>query len=176
MQNMGQRSWSARVFVSMALAVMAAGCTLDSKLALGAARGSVAFESIDGPPPGVFQKLVQTLNDEAQARRLAVVSRQDTSQYRVRGYLAAHVAKGRTSIAWVWDVYDAKEQRTLRIAGQEEGGKAGRDAWTSADDKLLQRIARSGMDQLAAFLNGTAPEPDAPADDQATLVVAEAGP
>jgi hypothetical protein len=158
------------------LAALAAGCTPDGKLASGAPRGSVAFESIDGPPPGVFQKLVQNLNDEAQSRSLAVVSREDASQYRVRGYLAAHVTKGRTSIAWVWDVYDAKEQRALRISGLEQGGKAGRNAWISADDELLQRIARNGMDQLAAFLNGGTPETQPPLseDEPATLALAEA--
>jgi hypothetical protein len=147
------------------LCLAAAGCTPDGKLAASmASRTTVSFDSIDGPPPGIFQKLVQNLNDEAQTRGVAVVSRDDPSQYRVRGYLAAHVAGGRTSIAWVWDVYDADQRRTLRLYGEESGARS-KDAWSSADDQVLQRIARSGMDQLVAFLNTT----PAPAQDTPTL-------
>lgn len=136
------------------MALAGAGCTPDGKLTASTApRATVAFDSIDGPPAGVFHKLVQNLNDEAELRRVAMVSREDPSQYRVRGYLAAHVVGGRTSIAWIWDVYDADQRRALRIAGQEPSTRAGRDAWSSADDQVLQRIARNGMDQLTAFLN-----------------------
>ena len=80
---------------------------------------SVAFESIDGPPPGQFRQLVQNLNDEAQARQLAVMSRDSPSAYRVRGYLAAKVMKRETTISWVWDVFDDDEHRALRITGEE---------------------------------------------------------
>lgn len=144
-----------RVFAAAwLLAIVAAGCTPDGKRGSSlTSRTTVAFDSIDGPPAGVFQKLVQNLNDEAQARRVAVVSREAPSQYRIRGYLAAHVAKGSASIAWVWDVYDAQENRALRMTGEEPTGRAGRDAWLSADDDVLQRIARNGMDQLVAFLD-----------------------
>jgi hypothetical protein len=145
------------------ISLAAAGCTLDGKpTASMASRATIAFDSIDGPPAGIFHKLVQNLNDEAQTRGVAVVSRDDASQYRVRGYLAAHVVGDRTSIAWVWDIYDADQRRTLRLGG-EESGKRSKDAWSSADDQVLQRIARSGMDQLVAFLNTTpAPMQDEP--------------
>src|SRR5581483_6887976 len=93
------------------------GCTTDGRpgLANAAPRGSIAFESIDGPPSGVFQKLVQSLDAEAQTRNVAIASRESPAAYRVRGYLAAHVVRGKTSIAWVWDVYDAQQQRALRV-------------------------------------------------------------
>ena len=37
-------------------------------------RATVAFESIDGPPPAVFHRLVQSLKTEAGSRQIAVVS------------------------------------------------------------------------------------------------------
>ena len=126
---------------------------------------SVAFESIDGPPPAQFGKLVEDLNTEAQSRRLAVISRESPSAYRVRGYLAAKTAKGKTTISWVWDVFDRDERRALRISGEETvKGLAGRhhDAWAAADDAMLHRIARSSMDQLAAFLTSPEVAPGAP--------------
>jgi len=41
-----------------------------------------------------------------------------------------------------------------------DGGRAGGDAWSVADDPMLRKIARTSMDQLAAYLAnpGSAPE------------------
>ena len=69
------------VLAVAALAGSVAGCSSlpsdgRASLASGASSGStLAFESIDGPPPEVFRKLVANLNDEAGARQIAVVSR-----------------------------------------------------------------------------------------------------
>jgi hypothetical protein len=92
-----------------------------------------------------------------------VISREQPSAYRVRGYLAVKVTKRQTTVSWVWDVFDQEEQRALRISGEETAKVRHRDAWAAADDVMLQRIARTSMDQLAAFLTspdiapGTAP-------------------
>ena len=160
--------------LAAACAMALAGCTHDGQPSLSAAQprgATVAFESIDGPPPGQFHTLVQNLNDEAQTRRLAVISRESPSAYRVRGYLAAKVVKGQTTIAWVWDVFDGDERRALRISGEETRQKGRhRDAWTAADDAMLRRIARSSVEQLAAFLTSPevapTPAPGDPADGE----------
>ena len=162
------------------LGALVSGCTTDGttsnvSLATGTAVGpTIAFESIAGPPPGVFNKLVDDLSTEAQSRNLAIASREGAANYRVRGYLAAQVIRGRTHVSWVWDIYDGDRMRALRISGEEAGGRAGGDPWSVADDPMLRKIARTSMDQLAAFLGnpgaipdgGTAiaeaPEPEAP--------------
>ena len=144
--------------LAAACALALAGCNPDSQAVTAAQpRGAtVAFDSVDGLPPGQFQKLVQDLNDEAQARRLAVISREQSSVYRVRGYLAVKVTTHQTTISWVWDVFDQDEHRALRISGEETAKVRHRDAWAAADDTMLRRIARASMEQLAAFL--TSPE------------------
>ncbi len=128
---------------------------------------TIAFESIDGPPPQVFDRMVGILDSESKLRSLSIVSREGTAAYRVRSYLAAEVSHGRTTIAWVWDVYDQNQQRALRLSGEEQAGKAGRDAWSSADDLVLRKIAQSGLSGLAGMINGTppadAPQPAPPA-------------
>ena len=133
---------------------------------------TVAFESIDGPPETVFRNLVLRLDQEAQAQQVAVVSRESAAQYRIRGYVAAHVQGKRTTISWVWDIYDADRQRALRLAG-EEAGPPGRSAWSAADEEVIGRIARDGMTRLATFL-GSPPAPGgtppAPADEPAPNV------
>ena len=74
---------------------------------------TVAFELIDGPPPQVFDRMVGVLDSELKLRSLSIVSRESSASYRVRSYLAAQVSRGRTTIAWVWDVYDRNQQRAL---------------------------------------------------------------
>src|SRR6201994_5017063 len=158
---------------AIAAALLAMACGLDGCAGGGAANSyamassgggngaTVAFESIDGPPPQVFDRMVGVLDSESKLRNLSVVSREGQASYRVRSYLAAEVNHGRTSIAWVWDVYDSNQQRALRLSGEEPAGKTGRDAWAAADDLVLRRIAQAGFSGLTAMINGTAPA-DAP--------------
>ena len=122
---------------------------------------TIAFESIDGPPPQVFERMVSVLDSESKLRSLSIVSREGAAAYRVRSYLAAEINHGRTTIAWVWDVYDQNRQRALRLSGEEPAGKAGRDAWAAADDLVLRKIAQAGLSGLAGMINGT-PGPDTP--------------
>jgi hypothetical protein len=154
----------------LAFGLAGAGCAGNGTMAPGmaavpaAARGAtIAFESIDGPPVGVFQKLVVDLSEEAQSRQIQVVSREGQASYRIRGFLAVHVVSGRPQVAWVWDVYDADKHRALRITGEEPGSRKASDAWAAADDQMLQRIARSSVERLVGFLALPAAEPSEPA-------------
>ncbi|MDP1585480.1 MAG: hypothetical protein Q8M18_18835 [Bradyrhizobium sp.] len=125
--------------------------------AMAGSGATVTFESIDGPPPQVFERMVSVLDSESKLRNLQIVSREGSASYRVRSYLAAQVSRGRTTIAWVWDVYDRDQQRALRLSGEETAGKAGRDAWAAADDLILRKIAQAGLSGLSGMINGTAP-------------------
>jgi len=121
---------------------------------------TVAFESVDGPPQQVFDRLVRALEAESASRSFTVVSREAQASYRIRSYLSAQVRRGRTTVAWVWDVYDGNQQRALRLSGEEPAGKGGRDAWTVADDQMMRRIAVAGLNGLNGLITGTAPVQD----------------
>jgi hypothetical protein len=159
------RASCAALLVAMAcgLGGCAGGGAVSGSFAMASAPSSptVTFESIDGPPPQVFDRMVGVLDNESKLRNLSIVSRDGAASYRVRGYLAAEVNRGRTVIAWVWDVYDQNQQRALRLSGEEPAGKAGRDPWASADDLVLRKIAQAGLSGLTGMINGTAPA-DAP--------------
>lgn len=167
------------VLMAALCAVALAACTQNDMQHLSAAQprgASVAFESIDGPPPAQFQKLVQDLNDEAQTRRLAVMSREAASAYRVRGYLSAEVAKGATTITWVWDVFDGDQRRSLRITGAETVKGRHRDAWQAVDDAMLRRIAQASMMELAAFLTSAEVAPGMPNSDAPQVALVTSSP
>ena len=173
----------ALLMVACALGGCAAGGGPNSAFAMAGGGGSgatVAFESIDGPPPQVFDRMVGVLDSESKLRNLSIVSREGQATYRVRSYLAAQLYHGRTTVAWVWDVYDANQQRALRLSGEEPAGKGGRgDAWAAADDLVLRRIAQAGFAGLTAMVNGTAPADQpppatAPTEDRSGPAVASA--
>jgi hypothetical protein len=146
---------------------LAAACALGGCAAGGAATNAsafamatdatgptITFESIDGPPPQVFDRMVSVLDSETKLRSVAIVSRDAPAAYRVRSYLSAQVVHGRTVIAWVWDVYDRDQNRALRLSGEEPAGKGGRDPWAAADDLVLRKIAQAGLSGLSGMVNG----------------------
>jgi hypothetical protein len=167
------------VVAAFMFGALAAGCSSQQTARFASlnavpSNATIAFESIDGPPPEVFRKLVAALTDEAGARKVTVVSRTGPATYRVRGYVSAMVDRGKPSFAWVWDVYDNDKRRTLRIAGEEPGAAAARrrDAWAAADDQVLRRMSRTGMERLAAFLNSPGQPPAATPEPTLPVLVA----
>ena len=167
---------AALLLVACGLGGCASGGSVGGSFAMSSGGGpTVAFESIDGPPPQVFDRMVSVLDSESKLRNLSIVSREGGASYRVRSYLSAQISRGRTTIAWVWDVYDRDQQRALRLSGEEPAGKAGRDAWAAADDLVLRKIAQAGLSGLSGMINGTAPDaPAAPAPGRRGPAVASA--
>ncbi|MEH6951248.1 hypothetical protein V4R08_07850 [Nitrobacter sp. NHB1] len=167
----------ARAVALLAMLCLLAGCAGGNgggPFAQAGSGATVALESVDGPPPQVFDRLVNILNSESQLRNLAIVPREAQAAYRVRGYLAAEVSRGRTTIAWVFDVYDRDQHRALRLSGEEPGGKAGRDAWAAADDLMLRKIAQAGLSGLSSMVNGTTPPEAEPAPPPSGPAIASA--
>ena len=140
-------------FCAAAVAALAlAGCQTDQPGVANSVQprgATVAFDSIDGLPATQFRTLVDNLNQEAQSRRMAVLPRAQTAAYRVRGYFAATVEKSRTTVSWVFDVFDRDERRAFRISGNAP--VSGKD-WTAADGGLMQKVAQSSMSELSGFL------------------------
>jgi hypothetical protein len=178
--------WAIRAVVLLAALCALAGCagggngssSVSGSFAQAGGGATVAFESVDGPPPQVFDRLVNILNSESQLRNLSIVSRETSAAYRVRGYLAAEVSRGRSTIAWVFDVYDRNQNRALRLTGREPGGKAGRDAWAAADDLILRKIAQAGLSGLSGMVNGAVPPSDsepAPSQPQGPAIASAGG-
>ena len=168
---------AALLVVSCALGGCASGGATSDSFAMAAPSGggsTAAFESIDGPPPQVFDRMVSVLDSESKLRNLSIVSRAGGASYRVRGYLSAQVVRGRTVIAWVWDVYDNNQQRALRLSGEEPAGKSGRDAWAAADDLVLRKIAQAGLSGLSGIINGAPDAAPAPGPGRRGPAVASA--
>jgi hypothetical protein len=165
--------WHLRVRTLIAATAVALGCAACNATSsntpaplLAAAPGQgpvVAFESIDGPPESIYGKLVRSLSEEANAHQVAVVSRGAPAHYRVRVYAATVVYRKRSVLYWVWDVYNANQRRAFRISGEEPMTGAGRTTWASANDQVIRKIARTGMDRLVSYLHSREREMPPPA-------------
>ena len=144
---------------ALALAACANGDPTVTGSIPAAGGNTIAFESVDGPPRPVFDRLVAALSAEAERRDLPVVTHTGPSAYRVRAYLATFIEKKkkRATLTWAWEVFDTRENRAFRLTGEEPLGAPQRDVWAQVDDALLLRIAARGFDELSARLGGPAP-------------------
>jgi hypothetical protein len=149
--------------VAALIASLVAACQTDQLVtgSVSAPANGIAFESVDGPPQPVFERLVAKLTSEAEARKLPVVSRTATASWRVRLYLAAHGERNAAALTWVADVFDAGLERAFRVTGEEPLAPR-RDLWAQADDAVLGRVAARAMDALAAGIAGNPPVLPAP--------------
>jgi hypothetical protein len=149
-------------------ALAVAGCTNSDPTVTGSIPANhsqtIAFESVDGPPRPVFDRLVSALAAEAEQRELPVVTHTGPSAYRVRAYLATYIEKKkkRATLSWTWDVLDTRENRAFRLTGEEPLGAPRADVWAQLDDALLRRIAAKGFDELTARLGPIPPAMPAP--------------
>src|SRR5258705_6240985 len=82
---------AALLVVSCALGGCASGGATSDSFAIAAPSGggsTVAFESIDGPPPQVFERMVSVLDTESKLPNLSILSRASRASYRVRRHLS----------------------------------------------------------------------------------------
>jgi len=169
-----------RILAAALACLLLAACQTDNGLVTGSlgqsAPRAIAFESIDGPPPTVFERLVAQLGKEAEARKLPIVSRANPGAWRVRLYLAAHLQKKQATISWVGDVFDVRYDRAFRVAGEEPVSPARKDVWALADDAVLARIAAKSLDAIMAQIGAPELSPTTPAEPASRdTPVADAG-
>lgn len=178
MRIAGCRSAIGAIAVTAALALAACNTTARTVSPSDAEGTAIVFESIDGPPRPVSARLTRSLDQEATARRLVVVTRGGQAVYRIRGYLAATPESGATTVAWAFDVYDAERRRAFRLRGEERavGSASAAGAWAAVNDTLLQRIAANSVAQLMTLIAADRLPADGPgADAQASASTAPNG-
>lgn len=140
---------------------------------------TVALASLEGAPAAVVDRFTRAFAGAAQGREIALAPSVD-AHYIVRGYLDAHPAPGGVSVAYVWDVFDARKSRAQRVADSIIVPGAAADPWSVVDDKALASVAGKAAEDLAAFLTNTpeavaAAKPDAVAKPASSTVPAPGG-
>ena len=116
----------------------------------------------------MFDRYVRKLNDEAEARKVPVVTREGFAPYRIKGYASVWTRGRQATMSWVWEVFDSNGERVH----PHQRRRKGRDAPAAmpgrrVNDDVLARAARSGMEQLSVYFRGP---------DSQTAVVASSAP
>jgi hypothetical protein len=157
MRQIRLRSFSLALCLSVAATALG-GCQ-QGTASLGGARVSapgvpIAVESIAGAPDGVTSRFSTALATEASARQVELVGGESNARYRVRGYLSAEPTEdGSTSLAFVWDVFDAQKKRAQRVQGASiASARAGQNPWDGVDQTTVSKAASESMDAIAGFL------------------------
>jgi hypothetical protein len=122
----------------------------------------IAVESVEGPPAELQTALTNAVAKAAAAHEVTMVDDGAAARFHLRGYLTPSTGDdGRTTLAYVWDVFDTANQRAQRVTGTEEVAVDPSDPWSGVDERRLQRIANKSMDGIADFLAsaGTAAPP-----------------
>ncbi|WP_112662699.1 hypothetical protein [Microvirga flavescens] len=118
----------------------------------------IVLESIEGAPAPVQTAFVGELNSAASDRKVEFVGTSTQARYRVRGYLSTETHDGQTSVAYVWDVFDAEKRRAKRLTGSSPLKSATGNPWTALDKATLAKLANASMDEIAEFLSAAKAE------------------
>ncbi len=119
------------------------------------AGATVAIASVDGAPTDVSTRFRQSLDEAAEARRIAVAHAQTKARYLVRGYVTASLIEGGAEVDIVWDVFTPDKKRAQRLSDAIAVKGSGDDAWAMIDDAALNSVAAKCADDLAAYLSNT---------------------
>jgi hypothetical protein len=118
------------------------------------AGATVAFVSVDGPPPAISASFSQILMQQATAHDI-VLADGKKARYLVRGYLSAYPTQDGAAVEYVWDVFNKDKQRTQRVNDVLEIKGEGSDPWKIIGEAALASVAAKSADDLSAFLSNT---------------------
>ena len=127
---------------------------------LGAGGVRVALASLTGVPQPLEDRLKDAFAAQASERNIALADPAKAA-YLIRGYVTAYPAVDGTTIAAVYDVFDARKKRAQRLEDDVVVKSGGADSWSGFNAAAIEDLAAKSADGLAAFLVAT---PEALAD------------
>lgn len=116
---------------------------------------TLALVSLNGAPDAVQARFRQAFTGEAVTRGISVTDA-PSARYLVRGYLSAYPGDRGDTIAYVFDLFDARgKTRIRRVDDAVELPAASDDPWAGVGDEVMTALAGRSADDLAAALAGT---------------------
>lgn len=159
---------AARLFAAFALllALVLGACSdvPPPSAAVSQPAGPVAFEPVTGMPDTKAAELAAALGHRAVGHNLVVVAGSDPKlRYRMKGHLSASASPERTTISFVWDVFDKDNERVHRFEGIQHAAAGGAsDPWGSVTPEAIDSIANATAAELARFLSSVGAQAAAP--------------
>lgn len=159
--HMARTCFTSRRVMAAALAGLSAlalgACQQLDGPAASAAGVPVAVETIEGAPAALQDKVNAEVASQASARRIEIVSGETQPRYRLKGYLTAYSTDtGETALAIVWDVFDSSKKRAQRVSTTTLAKGQAEDPWSKIGESQISRATAQSMNDVAAFLAGSA--------------------
>lgn len=125
--------------------------------ALATAAARIRLAPVVGAPEGAVRAMSRRIATRSTERGIALVPPGTTgATHDMKGYFSAITESGKTTVIFVWDVFDASGNRLHRIQGQESAPGSSPDGWSSVSGRMMETIGTRTVDEFAAWLeNGT---------------------
>ncbi len=116
---------------------------------------SIRLAPVIGAPSGAVQAMSRRISSRSSERGISVVP-PGTSRatYDMKGYFSAITESGKTTVIFVWDVFDTSGNRLHRIQGQETAPGTSPDGWSSVSSRMMESIGARTVDEFASWLEG----------------------
>ncbi|MBN9243571.1 MAG: hypothetical protein J0I98_12340 [Mesorhizobium sp.] len=113
---------------------------------------------IVGPTVEAAAPLTERLNMRARERGITLAGSTDSNATHVlKGYFSLLSEGKNITVIYVWDIYDPSGNRLHRINGQQRVEPAGTgEGWAAVPAQTMQAVADNTMNQLVAWLGGSA--------------------
>ena len=125
----------------------------------------VALASLSGVPEPLENQMKDAFAVQAGERNIALADPAKAA-YLIRGYVTTYPAATGTTVAAVYDVFDASKKRAQRLEDDIIVKSDGVDPWSGFNSAAIDALAARSADDLAAFLTKT-PEAVAVAESEA---------
>lgn len=125
----------------------------EDQIAAVRAKARLQFAPIVGPSVEAATALSERLAGRARERGMRLAGSADASAtHMLKGYFSTLDEGGRTTVIYVWDVYDPAGTRLHRLNGQQEAPKSKAQGWAAVTPSTMEGIANSTIDQFDAWL------------------------
>ena len=125
----------------------------ETQVAALATNARIRLAPVIGAPSGAVQAMNRTIAARSSQRGIGLVPPGATgANYDMKGYFSAITESGKTTVIFVWDVFDASGNRLHRIQGQESAPGSSPDGWSSVSSRVMETIGTRTVDEFASWL------------------------
>ncbi len=123
------------------------------KVAALATTANIHIAPVIGAPSGAVQPMNRQIASRSAERGLNLVpAGTSNATHNMKGYFSAITENGKTTVIFVWDVFDASGNRLHRIQGQETTPGSSPDGWSSVNSRMMETIGSRTVDEFADWL------------------------
>jgi hypothetical protein len=135
-------------------------------------KATIAFAGGDGVASAPQETFLADLNQQAAARGIVIVDAK-SAKYLVQTYLDGARTESGAQYSYVLEVFTSDHRRARRLDAAVALSNTGDDIWGQNADKVLQQLAKTGADDLYAFLSNSPEATKQKGDGKASTLVSQ---